>query len=208
MDEKLLSSFDINNLDFEVILYQSGYLTIDKVETSIFGSPEYLLKIPNKEVKRSLSDIIIIDLYKDKNVIPNKTAIYKSLLENDMDKFKSSLHSIFAAIPYNNYTKNDLASFEGFYASIIFIYLQSLGFHIIGEDVTNKGRIDLTIKMDNTIYIIEFKVDTKENALKQIKEKKYYEKYLNDNKNIYLIGIGFNTDDKNISEFEWEKFQR
>ena len=84
---------------------------------------------------------------------------------------------MFAAIPYNNYTKNDLASFEGFYASIIFIYLQSLGFHIIGEDVTNKGRIDLTIKMDNTIYIIEFKVDTKENALKQIKEKKYYEKY-------------------------------
>ena len=208
VDEKLLSSFDINNLDFEVILYQSGYLTIDKVETSIFGSPEYLLKIPNKEVKRSLSDIIIVDLYKDKNVIPNKTAIYKSLLENDMDKFKSSLHSMFAAIPYNNYTKNDLASFEGFYASIIFIYLQSLGFHIIGEDVTNKGRIDLTIKMDNTIYIIEFKVDTKENALKQIKEKKYYEKYLNDNKNIYLIGIGFNTDDKNISEFEWEKFQR
>ena len=208
VDEKLLSSFDIDNIDFEIVLYQTGYLTIDKVETSIFGSPEYLLKIPNKEVKRSLSDIIIIDLYKDKNVIPNKTAIYKSLLENDMDKFKSSLHSMFAAIPYNNYTKNDLASFEGFYASIIFIYLQSLGFHIIGEDVTNKGRIDLTIKMDNTIYIIEFKVDTKENALKQIKEKKYYEKYLNDNKNIYLIGIGFNTDDKNISEFEWEKFQR
>ena len=207
VDEKLLSSFDINNLDFEVILYQSGYLTIDKVETSIFGSPEYLLKIPNKEVKRSLSDIIIIDLYKDKNVIPNKTAIYKSLLENDMDKFKSSLHSMFAAIPYNNYTKNDLASFEGFYASIIFIYLQSLGFHIIGEDVTNKGRIDLTIIMDNAIYIIEFKVDSKQNALQQIKEKKYYEKYLNHNKDIYLVGIDFDTNDKNINGFEWEKYQ-
>ena len=207
VDEKLLSSFDINNLDFEVILYQSGYLTIDKVETSIFGSPEYLLKIPNKEVKRSLSDIIIVDLYKDKNVIPNKTAIYKSLLENDMDKFKSSLRSMFAAIPYNNYTKNDLASFEGFYASIIFIYLQSLGFHIIGEDVTNKGRIDLTIIMDNAIYIIEFKVDSKQNALQQIKEKKYYEKYLNHNKDIYLVGIDFDTNDKNINGFEWEKYQ-
>jgi len=207
VDEKLLSSFDINNLDFEVILYQSGYLTIDKVETSIFGSPEYLLKIPNKEVKRSLSDIIIIDLYKDKNVIPNKTAIYKSLLENDMDKFKSSLYSMFAAIPYNNYTKNDLAIFEGFYASIIFIYLQSLGFHIIGEDVTNKGRIDLTIIMDNAIYIIEFKVDSKQNALQQIKEKKYYEKYLNHNKDIYLVGIDFDTNDKNINGFKWEKYQ-
>ncbi|MFA7083797.1 MAG: AAA family ATPase [Arcobacteraceae bacterium] len=207
VDEKLLSSFDINNLDFEVILYQTGYLTIDKVETSIFGSPEYLLKIPNKEVKRSLSDIIIVDFYKDKNVIPNKTAIYKSLLEKDMDKFKSSLYSMFAAIPYNNYTKNDLANFEGFYASIIFIYLQSLGFHIIGEDVTNKGRIDLTIIMDNAIYIIEFKVDNKQNALKQIKEKRYYEKYLNHNKDIYLVGIDFDTNDKNISNFEWEKYQ-
>ena len=205
VDEKLLSSFDINNLDFEVILYQSGYLTIDKVETSIFGSPEYLLKVPNKEVKQSLSDIIISDLYKDKKLIQNKTAIYISLLENDMYKFEISLRSMFAAIPYNNYTKNEIASFEGFYASVIYIYLQSLGFHIIGEDVTNKGRIDLTIIMDNAIYIIEFKVDIKQNALQQIKEKKYYEKYINHNKNIYLVGINFNTKDKNISEFEWEK---
>ena len=205
VDEKLLSSFDINNLEFEVILYQSGYLTIDKVETSIFGSPEYLLKVPNKEVKQSLSDIIISDLYKDKKLIQNKTAIYISLLENDMYKFEISLRSMFAAIPYNNYTKNEIASFEGFYASVIYIYLQSLGFHIIGEDVTNKGRIDLTIIMDNAIYIIEFKVDIKQNALQQIKEKKYYEKYINHNKNIYLVGINFNTKDKNISEFEWEK---
>lgn len=207
VDEKLLNSFDIDNLDFEVILYQAGYLTIDKVETSIFGSPEYLLKIPNKEVKRSLSDIIIVNFYKDRNVIPNKTAIYKSLLEKDVDKFKSSLHSMFAAIPYNNYTKNDLANFEGFYASIIYIYLQSLGFHIIGEDVTNKGRIDLTIILDNSIYIIEFKVDSKANVLEQIKEKKYYEKYINHNKDIYLVGINFDTDDKNIGVFEWERYQ-
>ena len=47
--------------------------------------------------------------------------------------------------------------------------------------------IDLTIIMDNAIYIIEFKVDIKQNALQQIKEKKYYEKYINHNKNIYLI---------------------
>ena len=124
-----------------------------------------------------------------------------------MDKFKGSLHSMFSSIPYNNYTKNDLAIFEGFYASIIYVYLQSLGFHIIGEDVTNKGRIDLTIIMDNAIYVIEFKVDSKQNALQQIKEKKYYEKYLNHNKDIYLVGIDFDTNDKNINSFEWEKYQ-
>ena len=42
-------------------------------------------------------------------------------------------------------------------------------------------------------------------ALQQIKDKKYYEKYLNRNKDIYLVGIEFDTDEKNICEFEWEQ---
>ena len=208
VDEKLLNSFDINNLDFEVVLYQSGYLTIDKVKPKSRGGYTYHLKVPNKEVRQSFSDVVIdyIALTNDTSKVKIQDNLYDALEDIDMDKFKSSLHSMFAAIPYNNYTKNDLANFEGFYASIIFIYLQSLGFHIIGEDVTNKGRIDLTIIMDNVIYIIEFKVDNKQNALQQIKEKKYYEKYLNYNKDIYLVGIDFDTNDKNISNFEWERY--
>jgi len=86
----------------------------------------------------------------------------------------------------------------------VYVYLQSLGFDIIGEDVTNRGRIDLTIKLNDKIYIIEFKVGN-EDALKQIKEKKYHEKYLNENKDIYLVGINFDENEKNISKFEWEQ---
>ena len=63
---------------------------------------------------------------------------------------------------------------------------------------------DLTIKIPNTIFILEFKVDGT-NALIQIKEKKYHEKYLSEKKDIYLIGIEFSKEDKNISHFEWEK---
>lgn len=207
--EEILSSFDINNLDLEVILYQSGYLTIDSVEPTSRGGSTYHLKVPNKEVRQSLSDIIIDYMAFTNNTTRTEIQddLFDALEDKDMEKFKSSLFSMFASIPYNNYTNNDIARFEGFYSSVIYIYLQSLGFHIIGEDVTNKGRIELTIKMDNTIYIIEFKVDTNENALQQIKEKKYYERYLNDNKDIYLVGIKFDTTDKNISEFEWEKQQ-
>lgn len=205
--EKILGSFDINNLDLEVILYQSGYLTIDKVEPTSRGGSTYHLKVPNKEVRQSLSDIIIDYMTFTDNTTRTEIQddLFDALEDVNMDKFKSSLFSMFASIPYNNYTNNDIAKFEGFYSSVIYIYLQSLGFHIIGEDVTNKGRIDLTIKMDNAIYIIEFKVDAKENALQQIKEKTYYERYLNDKKDIYLVGIKFDTTDKNISEFEWEK---
>jgi hypothetical protein len=44
----------------------------------------------------------------------------------------------------------------------------------------------------------------KKEALKQIKEKKYHEKYLSEKKDIYLIGIEFSKEEKNICFFEWE----
>jgi len=205
VDEKLLNSFDIQNLDLEVILYQSGYLTIDTVEQTPFGTTEYTLKIPNKEIKLSLNDYILGYILKDQHPTQKKTDIYKSLTQSDMQGFKESLKAVFASIPYNNFTKNDMQVHEGFYASVVYVYLQSLGLDIIGEDVTNKGRIDLTIKMDNAIYILEFKVGGKDSALQQIKQKDYAAKYKNQNKPIYLIGAHFDSDEKNIAHFEWEK---
>ena len=91
----------------------------------------------------------------------------------------------------------------------MYVYLQSLGIDIIGEDITNKGRIDLALSIEDKIYIIEFKVikskRERNTALKQIKEKKYYEKYTNQQKDIYLIGIEFGEEERNVISFEWEK---
>jgi len=202
--EELLNSFDIDNLQLEVILYQAGYLTIDKVGLTIFDTLEYKLKIPNKEVKISLYDYIIHYFLDANALIEKKTNLYKSLLESDFEDLEDALKSLFASIPYNNYTKNNLQTYEGFYASVIYVYFQSLGINIIGEDVTNKGRIDLTVKIEDKIYIVEFKVGD-ENALQQIKDKKYHEKYLNENKEIYLVGINFDEKQRNISLVEWEK---
>jgi len=82
------------------------------------------------------------------------------------------------------------------------------GLNVIAEDNTNKGQIDLSVFNQDSVYIIEFKVveDKEEGvALKQIKEKRYYEKYKSKYNEIYLIGIEFSKKDKNIVGFEWEK---
>ena len=202
LGEQLLDSFDIDNIDLEVILYQSGYLTISNISIDEDDDIFYHLKLPNLEIKKSLNTFIINHLFQDKS-IQNKS-LSKALREHNLEKFETSLKSIFASIPYNNYTKNNLQNYEGFYASVVYVYLQSLGLNIIGEDVTNRGRIDLTIKLHNAIYIIEFKVGN-ENALQQIKDKQYADKYLDEQKDIYLVGINFDEDKKNISKFEWEK---
>ena len=82
----------------------------------------------------------------------------------------------------------------------------ALGYDVIPEDITNKGRIDLTVKMKDKILILEFKVDQeKDKPIKQIKERRYYEKYLNENKEIYLIGMVFDSSERNISQWEIER---
>ncbi len=204
--EQLLNSFDIDKLQVEVVLFQSGYLTIEKAVERKRGGFEYWLKIPNKEIRQSFLDYILDYMYSVDNSQKLRTQdqMYDALENVDFESFKSSLISLFSSIPYNNYTNNNLANYEGFYASIVYVYLQSLGFEIVGEDVTNLGRIDLTLKMPNAIYIIEFKVDGGD-ALKQLKEKKYFEKYISHGKPIYLIGIEFDSKDRNVKNVKWEK---
>jgi len=51
------------------------------------------------------------------------------------------------------------------------------------------------------IYIMEFKVGSSEEALTQIKEMKYYEKYLGSRKEIVLLGIGFDSEKRNIGNY-------
>jgi hypothetical protein len=204
---ELINSFDISNIELEVILYQAGYLTIESAQIDEdLDSIEYRLKIPNKEVKISLNNYIINMMMKKTDYNIDKKGIIVALKQADMLKLKETLVSIFASIPYNHYTKNNIEIYEGFYASILYIYFQSLGIDIIGEDVTNRGRVDLTLFVEDKIYIVEFKMqDYEESALKQIKERKYYQKYLSQNANIYLLGISFDKDERNISGFEWEK---
>ncbi|MGP1445707.1 PD-(D/E)XK nuclease domain-containing protein, partial [Treponema sp.] len=201
--EEQLGAFDIEKINFEVLLYQSGYLTIDRT-FSIGSRIMYELKIPNLEVKASLSDRIftmITDSLQEGVNLQNST--YIALEKADMEGIKDTLHTLFASLPYQNYANNNISLYEGFYASVVYAFLASLGVPLIGEDTTNRGRIDLTLTMEQKVYIIEFKVGSG-NALEQIKAKKYYEKYRNMNKDIYLVGINFDEAERNISGFTWE----
>ncbi|GAB6078982.1 hypothetical protein JCM8795_16700 [Hydrogenobaculum acidophilum] len=47
-----------------------------------------------------------------------------------------------------------------------------------------------------------------DNPLKQIKEKKHYEKYLSEDKKVYIVGIGFSESEKSIIGFGWERIKR
>jgi len=205
VNNTLIDSFNIENIKLEPILFQAGYLTIKKAE-QVGTITMYTLSFPNLETKYSFNDFIVdylTDQTSEKTTFQSN--IFSALENNDLPALKETLIALFGSIPYNNYVNNTISSYEGYFASVIYAYLASLGLDITAEDVTNKGRIDLTIKLADNIYILEFKVDGNGDALQQIKEKDYHQKYLAEGKNIYLIGIDFDSDEKNISNFSWER---
>lgn len=204
VSKNLIDSYNIEEIQLEPILFQAGYLTIKEAEFTDFGA-EYVLGFPNHEVKISFHDVVARALTHKSDILVEKKALLKTLKEEDIERFRAALCSIFASIPYNNYTKNKISTLEGYYASVMYVYLAGLGLDLRAEDPTSTGRIDLTVKTDKTIYILEFKVDGKGNALEQIKEKAYHLKYRNEDKDIYLIGIDFDSNVRNISGFAWEK---
>jgi hypothetical protein len=88
---------------------------------------------------------------------------------------------------------------------MFYAFFAAQGFHTIPEDTTNKGKIDLTILTNTGIFIFEFKMKSNpKNALQQIQEKKYQQKYLDQGKEVFLVGIEFDEVVKNISRFEWK----
>ena len=138
--------------------------------------------------------------------------IYKALKNNELNSLKGIFHSLFASIPYHWYTKNNIDEYEGYYASVFYCYFAALGIDAKPEDITNCGRIDLTVKIDNYIYLIEFKIieldQDKGKDLNQLKAKKYYEKYINSDSQTFLIGVEFSSETRNIVNFEWEKLDK
>lgn len=207
--DKIIGTFDVDNIELEALLFQTGYLTI-KEKIYLGSNIIYSLSYPNLEVKMSLTDYILDHLVKvSTNKSRNHINLYRAMESGSLDKLKDIFHSFFASIPNDWYRKNQIANYEGYYASIFYCYMTALGLDVIPEDVTNQGRIDLTVKIEDKIFIIEFKViemvNDKNSAFNQIKDKKYHEKYLSESKEIYIVGVEFSKDSRNIVGYEWEE---
>jgi len=204
-DDIILDTFDVDHIDLVALLWQTGYLTFAE-KFSKRDKLLYRLKVPNKEIQLSLNELFLdyLTAQRDERRILQDD-LYDSLEAGDLEIFNHTLQRLFSSIPYNNYANTIIQNYEGYYASVVYAYLASLGLQLVAEDTSNKGRVDLTIILPDKVYVIEFKVDQPGKALEQIKTRGYHKKYLADDRTVYLIGISFDSIEKNVTEFEWEQ---
>ncbi len=190
------SSNQIKNLPLIPLLYQTGYLTISKVERE--GVRKYFfLDYPNEEVRHSfLTFVAAAFVGKDFEIQPHGIELRHALRDEKYDEFLQYLRGVLADIPARLHIPK-----EAYYHSLIYMMLRLTGVQILLEKETDKGRIDAVLEFPDKVYIIEFKFNKGSRvkrvktlslqALKQIKSKKYYEPYLPSGKRILLFGIGY-----------------
>jgi hypothetical protein len=203
MSEEELGSFEPKTLPLNTLLYQTGYLTIKKYDLE---SKNFILTYPNIEVKEALLQRILVWLSEVQGgkINSHSARLRSALQNNDLEAFIETLKSFYATIPYTIHLEH-----EKYYQTIFYLILTLLGIKIDVEVVTNIGRIDAVIKTDKCIYILEFKLNSDASkAIEQIKTKKYFEQYQLDPRPLTLLGISFNTQEKNIGEVQIEEVKK
>lgn len=206
LSEELLGRFDVDQIEPETLLFQTGYLTVQSVFEE-FGLRRYRLGYPNREVRTSLPQVILDDYAPnliDKELARDRLA--EALRQDDPEGLHRALHAFFASIPHDWYRRNRLAEYEGYYASVVYCCFAALGVDVRPEEVSHRGQVDLAIRYRDRVWLLEFKLDEvagPDSALEQIKARGYHHRYAG--QQITLIGINFSREQRNISGFAWAR---
>ncbi len=208
---RLLSAFDVDRMEPEALLFQTGYLTIKGVEEADDPTdlPRYRLGYPNREVRRGLVECLLeAAAPRDARELASGVGLRRRLEARDLAGVETLLRAFFDSIPYQWYTNNDIARYEGYYASVFYGYVEGAGLEATVEDSSNRGRLDLAVRSGGGVYLFEFKVvesGPEGAALAQLREQGYAEKYRRPGRPIHLVGIEFSRETRNVVAFDVEQ---
>ena len=206
--DDLLSAFDVGEMSTEALLFQTGYLTITG-EADLGGETVYRLGYPNHEVRRSLNRSLLRAMAPDAwDGTRDHLRLHRLLQENDFEGLEALFRAFFAGIPHQWHTKNDIARYEGYYASVFYSHFAAAGLDVRVEDSTSRGRLDMAVLFNDEVYLFELKTVGKEPegaAMAQLREKGYADKYRHLGEPIHLIAVEFSRKERNLAAFAVER---
>jgi hypothetical protein len=195
--ESVFSTYELDDLKPEALLFQTGYVTIKNVRGRL-----YTFGYPNQEVKTAFLETLLYSVAKGLSNRSRFVLLAEYPFLEDINAFIETVKAIFASIPYTNEIKRD----EAYFHTLFYLMVCASGADADSEVLTSEGRIDLVIEFSDKFYIIEFKCNqSAEAAIKQIEEKNYALKYKQKGKKTILMGINFDSEKRNIAEWLAEK---
>ena len=209
VSESFFNAFEITRLKPMVLLFQTGYLTIkkcidEKIPFTDQTIRKYYLNFPNLEVERSFNEQLLeycTAIQRESS--PDFFAkLITTVGSGDADGFMKLFQSVFAGIPYPIHIKN-----EHYYQTVFYVVCDLLNLMVQAEVFTGSGRIDMMVAAGDWIYVIEFKLNkSADQAMRQIENKDYAMKYRKDGKKIMLLGVNFDFEAGNITDWIKEEY--
>ena len=203
--EDLLSTFDVDNIATEALLFQTGYLTIQG-EEDLGGEPFYRLGYPNREVRQSLNRSLLRAMAPDPSrQLTQGVRLRELLAANDFEGLEELFRAFFSAIPHDWHRRNELARYEGYYASVFYSHFAAAGLDVVAEDASSHGRVDMAVRFNRHVYLLEFKVvesAPEGAAMAQLVDRRYADKYRDRGEPIHLIAVEFSRETRNLVAFE------
>ena len=183
------------------LLYQGGYLTIDRR----IDSETVVLRIPNEEVRNSLYRGYVSELFgKDFELDDFSMAAEDTAQELAADetgaKFASLLKTAFAKIPHEWLDKDEKELKRYFLAYMVFARAE-----VVCEEQHSLGRPDAVVKTEKAIYIVEFKyAQSADAALAQCREKRYADAYAADGRRVVYVGVNYDPKVRTVDAVKTE----
>lgn len=196
--DQLISVADVDHLNPISIMFQTGYLTIQKYQTSPLGS-RYELGYPNEEVRQAFSRQLLQLYLEDRSNVVDSLGfqLQDALAVQDWEAFFTAVNRAFAGVPYQVFKAQ-----ESYFHSLMHLMLVSTGYGVQSEVSTNRGRMDTVVELPKRVCIFEFKLEgTPQAAIQQIKDQGYASKY---QKPIALVGVVFDRKNKQVGEWAIE----
>ena len=194
MSAEELNNFDVKKINLKALMFQTGYLTI--VEKDEYN--QYVLDYPNEEVRSSFVKFLLKN-YTDEDSSNKRVAMARALDKGDVDGFIESVNALFASIPYQIIPKEN----ENYFSSLMHVLLKTLGYMVLSELSTYKGRADAVIKTKNFIYIFEYKMAPIPaiEGINQIKTKGYADEFMSDPRKKVAVSIVIDKEKRCVSEY-------
>ena len=198
--EALFSTYDLENLRLEALLFQTGYVTIKDIEYGIFT-----FDYPNQEVKTAFLEMLLQAFTENSQEISRFKLLAEYQREENLNAFMDTVAAVFKSIAYTLETKRD----EAYFHTVFYLMVSASGVDVRSEVLTCDGRIDLVMHAGETVYIIEFKCNQNADAaLRQIRDKGYAHAYRQPGRKVVLLGINFDTGKRNVGEWKMEVEKR
>lgn len=195
--ELVFDTYEIENLETVPLLVQSGYLTIKGYNSE---NARFILSYPNYEVEKAFLAYLLGNFggTNKATALNYQGLMVVALRDANWEQFFRVFNTLLATIDYALHIKQ-----EKFYQTIFYLVFKLIGLEIQAEVRTNQGRIDAVIETNSAVFIFEFKLDgSAAAALAQIKTHKYFAPYLLRSKTIYLLGVNFDIEKREVVEWE------